>query len=80
MVDSGPKDSVRIGCRVTVEEDEGGEAEDFLMVGSHEANPSQRKISHESPIGKALMNKRIGEKVRVATPGGEIQFRIIAIQ
>jgi transcription elongation factor GreA len=77
-VDDGPKDAVRLGCRVTVEE-EGGEAEDFYLVGSHEANPTQRKISHESPIGKALMNQKVGAVVCVATPGGEIKFRITAI-
>jgi transcription elongation factor GreA len=78
-VDPGPKETVRLGCRITVEE-EGGEAEEFFLVGSHEANPTQRKISHESPIGKALMNRRVGETVRVATPGGEIHFHILAIQ
>jgi transcription elongation factor GreA len=77
--EDGPKDVVTLGCRVTVSE--GDEApEDFFLVGNREANPKERKISHESPIGKVLMGHRIGDIVNADTPGGAIQFKIIAIQ
>jgi transcription elongation factor GreA len=75
---SGPKDEVTIGCRVTVSEDN-QEPEDFFLVGSREANPKERKISHESPIGRALMGQHVGDLIPVSTPDGEIRFRIIAI-
>lgn len=77
--DSTPRDVVSLGCRVTVLE-EGSEAEVFQIVGSTESDTRARKISVESPIGKALLGHRAGESVEVPTPGGKILFRIQKIE
>lgn len=73
------RDVVSLGCRVTVSED-GQEEEVFSIVGSKEGEPRSGKISHESPIGKALMGHRVGERVTVSTPAGSIQLQIIEIK
>jgi transcription elongation factor GreA len=77
--DSTPRDVVSLGCRVTVLE-EGSESEVFHIVGSTEANTRAGKISLESPIGKALLGHRVGERVEVPTPSGAITFRIQKIE
>lgn len=71
-------DQVSIGSRVTVLED-GGEAEQFTIVGAKEADPRNGKISHKSPIGQALLGKRVGETAVAVTPGGELTFKILEI-
>ena len=71
--------SVGIGNYVTVIED-GGDPEVFILVGSKEANPREGKISHESPIGRALMGKRVGDRAQAETPGGAIVFEILKIE
>jgi transcription elongation factor GreA len=53
--------------------------ETFRIVGIAEANPINGKVSHESPIGRALMGRRVQDVVTVEAPGGEIAFRIIEI-
>lgn len=73
------QDKVTVGCKVTVQEED-FPAETYYLVGSQEADPSQNKISHVSPIGKALMDKRIGEMVQVNTPGGEFNLKILEIE
>lgn len=70
--------TVNIGSKVTVELD--GHKNQFLIVGEFEANPAENKISYVSPIGKALMGKKIGEVVEVEAPAGKIRYKIIAIQ
>jgi transcription elongation factor GreA len=75
----GPADRVDLGCRVRVTED-GGEPEVFQLVGIKEADPRAGKISHESPIGRALMGKRVGEIAVAQTPAGDLRFRILGIQ
>jgi len=81
IVDPGstPRDVVSLGCRVTVLE-EGSESEVFQIVGSTEADTRARKISLESPIGKALLGHRVGESVDVPTPSGKIAFKIQKIE
>ena len=74
--DTGKKDKVVLGARVTIVEDGTKEKEIYYVVGSAEANPQEGKISHESPLGKALMGKKVGEKVKVDAPAGEIAFVI----
>jgi transcription elongation factor GreA len=69
---------VSIGHTVLVAED-GRDPEEFHLVGVKEADPRLRKISYESPIGKALMGKSVGEVAVAETPGGEITLRIMAI-
>ena len=73
-------DKVNIGCKVTVSEQDLGDPETYMIVGPAEADPKQGKISHESPLGKGLMGKRIGDKVVVAAPAGEITFEIVKIE
>jgi transcription elongation factor GreA len=74
-----PKNVVAVGVRVTVQED-ALDPEVYYMVGSQEADPRVGKISHESPIGRALMDHRVGEKVEVDTPGGTIKLTILKIE
>jgi transcription elongation factor GreA len=74
-----PKNLVSVGVRVTVQED-GFNPEVFYMVGPQEAYPRAGKISNESPIGRALMERRIGEIVEAETPGGLIKLKILKIE
>ena len=75
----GPVGVVDLGCQVRVSED-GGSEETFVLVGLKEADPRNGKISHESPIGSALMGKRVGDTAVARTPGGELSFRILEIR
>jgi transcription elongation factor GreA len=72
-------DQVEIGSEVVVREEGYDDEETFFIVGSKEADPDQGKISYESPIGKALIKHRVGEIVRVVTPAGDTNFKIIKI-
>jgi transcription elongation factor GreA len=76
---NGPKHIVEVGVKVTVQEG-GEEPEVYNMVGAKEADPRQGKISHESPIGLALMDHRVGDTVEAATPGGKIKLKILKIE
>ena len=73
------RDIVRVGCNVTVQEED-FPPETYYLVGSREADPTENKISHVSPIGKALIDKEIGDIVEVKTPGGEYSLKILDIQ
>ena len=72
-------DRVQIGSIVKISY-AGGEPETFQIVGVTEANPRQGKISHESPIGKALVGKKAGDHATVQTPAGESELLILEIQ
>jgi len=74
--DNGPSDVVRVGSTVTVSEDGYDEAETYYIVGAHEADPANGRISHESPIGRALIGAKVGQVVSAETPGGQIRFSI----
>jgi len=74
-----PKDVVAVNVHVTVQE-KGFEPEIFHLVGATEADPRSGKISHESPIGSALMGHRVGDIVEVETPGGIIKLTIEKIE
>ena len=76
---NGNKDVVSIGSRVTIQEEDYPE-ETYHLVGPTEADPSKGKISHESPIGKALMDHKAGEIVETETPGGVIKLKILKIE
>jgi len=73
------QDKVRVGCNVTVQEED-FPPETYFLVGSKEADPTENKISHVSPIGKALLDKEVGEVVEIKTPGGEYSLKILEIQ
>jgi transcription elongation factor GreA len=72
-------DIVSIGSHVTIQE-EGFPEETYHLVGATEADPSKGKISHESPIGNALMDHKVGDTVEAETPGGVIKFKILKIE
>jgi transcription elongation factor GreA len=70
---------VGIGSTVTVQEDD-FPPETYFVVGPKEANPTNGRISHASPIGKALIGHKAGDTVIVTTPGGEIHLKITEIK
>lgn len=70
---------IGIGDYITIQEDN-FEPERYHLVGPKEADPSNGKISHESPIGKALIGHKVGDVVVVDTPNGEIRLRILKIE
>jgi transcription elongation factor GreA len=78
-VSNGPKNVVAVGVNVTVQEGD-LEPEVYYLVGAQEADPRSGKISHESPIGRALMDHHVGDKVEVETPGGKIVLNILKIE
>ena len=69
---------VILGSRVRVQED-GEKPEEYLIVGAAEADPIGGRISNESPLGRALMGKRAGDRVTVQAPNGVTSFRILEI-
>ncbi len=71
-------DAVHVGCKIVVKKN--GETKNFSIVGTYEAKPEEGKISDESPLGKAFLGKKIGEKVVVATPAGPITYEILKIE
>jgi len=75
----GASDHVQMGSRVTVQE-EGEDPETFILVGAKEASPREGKISNESPIGRALLGKKVGEAAEAATPAGTVTFKILKIE
>ncbi len=77
--DVGPKDVVRVGSTVTVSEEGFDEEETYSIVGAHEADPANGRISNESPLGTALIGARVGDVVTAETPGGEIEFEVKSI-
>ncbi|MGD8404755.1 MAG: transcription elongation factor GreA [Anaerolineales bacterium] len=76
--ENGSKDVVGIGSHVTIQEGDFPE-ETYHLVGPTEADPSKGKISHESPIGLALINHKVGEMVEAETPGGVLKLKILKI-
>lgn len=66
--------TVGIGCQVTVAAN--GMTHVYDVVGEWEANPAQKKISHDSPLGKALLGKKVGDKVEVEAPAGKVVYTI----
>jgi transcription elongation factor GreA len=79
IVDERIKDKVSIGTKVTIKYVEDSELEVYSIVGSIEADPFNNKISYESPIAKAIIDKKIGDKVTVESPNGKYQVQIVEI-
>jgi len=75
----GPHDKVSLGSRVTVLEDGEADPEAFVIVGPAESDPANGRISNESPMGRELMARRVGDRVAVRAPAGEIVFEILSI-
>ena len=76
---SGLREIVDIGASVTIQEED-FDPEVYFLVGAKEADSRNRKISNESPVGKALMGKRVGDIVTIETPGGQMQMKILKIE
>ncbi|HEV2005683.1 MAG TPA: transcription elongation factor GreA [Candidatus Limnocylindrales bacterium] len=70
-------DHVQIGSTVKVDGPDGKQS--FTIVGSTEARPTEGRISNESPVGRALLGRKSGEKVTVQVPAGDIDYKIVAI-
>lgn len=77
--DSDP-DTVRLGSKITVMDTALEEEESYQVVGSQEADPMNGRISEESPFGKALLGKRVGDTVIVDAPAGNIEYKVVSIQ
>lgn len=76
---SKSKDMVTIGSTVVVKED-GQKSETYTIVGAAEANPKEGLISNESPLGQALLEKKVGDVVEVKAPAGVLSFKVIKIK
>ena len=74
-----PDGMVSVGSTVTIQE-QGFQPETYTIVGATEANPREGKISNESPIGKAILNREVGDSVTVETPGGMYKVKIIKVK
>ena len=73
-------DTVRLGATITVLDVEFQEKETYQVVGSQEADPMNGRISEESPFGKALLGKAVGDDVVVEAPAGTIHYQVVDIQ
>lgn len=78
LITSHPKNQIDVGSRVVLHV--AGKQEEFMLVGEWEADPKEKKISHESPLGKALIGKKVGEKVEVEAPAGKVLYKILGIE
>jgi transcription elongation factor GreA len=73
-------DTVALLSRVKLKDQEDGEEVDYLLVSAAEADLLAGKISIESPVGKALVGRKVGDEVKVKTPGGEAVYKVLQIQ
>ena len=75
----GKAKTVMVGVKVKVYDEEYDEECEYRVVGSTEADPRENKISDESPVGRALLGKKVGDEVIVEAPAGEIKLKIVGI-
>jgi transcription elongation factor GreA len=75
---SSAGNQVKLGSNVTMKSD--GKEVTYSLVGELEADPAEKRISHESPLGKALLGKKIGEEVDVKAPARTISYKIVGIK
>lgn len=82
VIDSGAvsTDTVGVGTKVTIQDLERGDVLQYAIVGSAEADPGDHKLSNESPVGRAIMGRKPGDKVTVAVPQGSRRFKVLAIE
>jgi len=73
-------DEVHLGAVVKVKDLKNNESYEFSIVGSAEADPSNRRISNESPLGKAMMGHKKGATIDVVTPRGQVKYKIESIK
>lgn len=79
IIEKTSGDLVSVGTTVTVQYVDDEEEEEYSIVGSMEADPFENKISNESPIGKAIMNRRVGDIISVESPNGSYDIKIVKI-
>ena len=79
IIEKKAGDKVQVGTTVTVKYVDDDEEEVYSIGGSMEADPFENKISNESPIGKAIMNKKVGEVISVESPNGSYDIKIVSI-
>lgn len=79
IIDSTDKSSINVGCKVRILYLEDKEEDEYSIVGSLEADPFENKISNESPIGKAIIGKKVDDVVSVEGPNGSYQIKILEI-
>jgi transcription elongation factor GreA len=77
--DTGAREKVEVGAKVTIQED-ANDPEEYVVVGRAEANPREGRISNESPLGRALIDHRAGDVVRVDAPGGSFTVRVLKVE
>ncbi|KKQ42805.1 MAG: Transcription elongation factor GreA [Microgenomates group bacterium GW2011_GWC1_37_8] len=75
---NGKVHGVSLGTKVTVKSN--GQPHLFHIVGEWEADPAEKKISHTSPLGQALLGKKVGDKVEVEAPAGKVMYEILGIE
>ena len=78
--DSITTDKVGVGTKVTVQDMKAGDIVQYSIVGSSEADPAARKLSNESPVGRAIMGHKPGDKVTVIVPQGSKRLKVLAIE
>ena len=78
ITDEEKGETIQVGSKVTIKE-EGSNVETYTIVGAAEANPRKGKISNESPLGKALLNKKVGDTFKVEAPAGSFEGKVIKI-
>ena len=79
IISEESSDTVKIGSSVVIRYDDEDDLEEYKIVGSTEADPFENKISNESPIAQAIMGKKIGDVVSVASPNGQYSVKILEI-
>ncbi len=77
--ETGKRDVVQVAARVTIQEDD-NDPETYIIVGPAEANPREGRISNESPLGRALIDHRAGDKVKVDAPAGSFYVRLLKVE
>ena len=75
---TGVKSGIKLGSKVTLHN--GSKKDMYVIVGEWEADPASKKISHESPLGKALIGKIVGDKVEVEAPAGKILYTVVSLE
>ena len=80
LIDETAKDKVSLGCTVSIKYIDDDETDEYMIVGSQEADPFASKISNESPIAQALMNHKAGDIVTVESPNGSYDVKITEIK
>ena len=79
VIEKSSGSNVQLGSAVKIKKETDGKICEYVLVGQEEADISIGKISNQSPIGRALIGKKKGDMVKVATPGGEIKYTIESI-